>query len=73
MLTYLSCSRELRADPDAFNSSSEKVDRFLTPKFQILNLVPDSPKVFQDEAETRKFIEDIRILIIQSVKQGWVG
>ncbi|XP_054275672.1 uncharacterized protein LOC128994876 isoform X1 [Macrosteles quadrilineatus] len=45
--------RELKAEPEQVNASSEKTDRVLAPRFQILNLVPDSPQVVQEDFEMR--------------------
>lgn len=55
MFVMLLC-RELRAEPDHFNASSDKMDRVLAPRFQILNLVPESTQVLMEDLETSKFL-----------------
>ncbi|XP_046678096.1 uncharacterized protein LOC124365971 isoform X2 [Homalodisca vitripennis] len=48
--------RELRADPEqiniSFTSEKDKMDRVLAPRFNILNLVPDSTQLIQEDFET---------------------
>lgn len=45
------CFRELRTEPEQVNATSDKIDRVLAPRFQILNLVPDSPQIVQEDFE----------------------